>query len=77
MTIFHVPEDKKVTYLLHYIETGAFNMISSKLSPFNPYKQKYADLTAKLEDYNAQAVLKIVEIYRFQQRKEMKRESIQ
>lgn len=66
-----------MTYLLHYIGAGAFNMISSKLLPFDPYKQKYADLTAKLEDYNAQAVLEIAEIYRFQQRKEMKRESIQ
>lgn len=53
MTIFHVPEDKKVAYLLHYIGARAFNMISSKLSPINSYKQKYADLTAKLEDYNA------------------------
>ena len=53
MTIFHVRQDKKVAYLLHYIGAGAFNMVSSKLWPIDPYKQKYTDLAAKLEDYNA------------------------
>ncbi|XP_046145704.1 uncharacterized protein K02A2.6-like [Osmia bicornis bicornis] len=77
VTVFKVPDDQKVAYLLHFIGPVAFDMICDKLSPADPYKQTYANITAKLEDFYAPTPLEIAENYRFHLRKQTEGETIQ
>ncbi|XP_076544259.1 uncharacterized protein LOC143305275 [Osmia lignaria lignaria] len=77
VTVFTVPDDQKVAYLLHFIGPVAFDIICDKLSPADPYKQTYANITAKLEDFYAPTPLEIAENYRFHLRKQTEGETIQ
>ncbi|XP_071652688.1 uncharacterized protein [Temnothorax longispinosus] len=71
-----VPEAQKVTYLLHFIGSAAFDIICDKLAPAEPHDSTYAALTTALAEFYAPASLEIAEIFRFQTRKQQDGESI-
>ncbi|KAK2578792.1 hypothetical protein KPH14_012856, partial [Odynerus spinipes] len=77
ITVFNIKKEKQVAYLLHFIGAPAFDLICDKLAPADPYKQTYANLTAKLEEFYAPTPLEIAENYRFHLRKQAEGEPIQ
>lgn len=77
VTVFKVPEGQQVAYLLHFIGSASFDFICDKLAPADPYTKTYNYLTEKLAEFYAPAPLEIAENYRFHQRKQDERESVQ
>ncbi|XP_046142815.1 uncharacterized protein K02A2.6-like [Osmia bicornis bicornis] len=74
--LFKVEDDNKVPYLLHYIGASAFDVISNKCAPDDPYTCTYRDLVEKLRQFYAPAPLEIAENFRFHQRRQKEGESI-
>nr|XP_012138404.1 PREDICTED: uncharacterized protein LOC105662196 [Megachile rotundata] len=74
--LFKVVEDDKVPYLLHYIGASAFDVISNKCAPDDPYTRNYRDLVQLLGQFYAPAPLEIAENFRFHQRRQKEGESI-
>ncbi|XP_070162295.1 uncharacterized protein [Polyergus mexicanus] len=77
VTVFKIPAEQKVAYLLHFIGSVSFDMICDKLAPVDPYTRMYDFLTEKLAEVYAPAPLEIAENYRFHQRKQSEGEAVQ
>lgn len=75
-TLFKVPEEERVPYLLHYIGSTAFEVIYNKCAPEDPYEQEYNTLVIKLEEFYAPAPLEIAKNFRFYQRRQREEESV-
>lgn len=67
----------RVPYLLHYIGPAAYDIISNKVEPGDPYTKTYAELKQLLADVYAPTSLEIIENFRFHQRKQVEGKTIQ
>ncbi|XP_076280639.1 uncharacterized protein LOC143209180 [Lasioglossum baleicum] len=74
--VFKIQKEDEVPYLLHYIGATAFDMISNKCAPSDPYESTYKSLIQKLGEFYAPAPLEIAENFRFHQRRQKEGESI-
>lgn len=77
ITIFKIPSAQKVLYLLHYIGSGAFDVICNQVAPADPYTMPFDELVTHLGEFYASEPLEIAENFRFYQRKQKDGESIQ
>jgi len=75
--IFGIKEQARVPYLLHYVGPTAFDMLSDRLDPVDPFTGQYDDLVQILQEYYAPAPLEIAENFTFHQRKQQEGESVQ
>ncbi|KAK9695363.1 hypothetical protein QE152_g32632 [Popillia japonica] len=69
-TIFNVPDDKKVGYLLHYMGADAFDTLCDKLAPEDPWLKEYKFLVDYMQQYYNPAPLEIAENFRFNKRRQ-------
>ncbi|KAK9727473.1 hypothetical protein QE152_g19137 [Popillia japonica] len=76
-TIFNVPDDKKVGYLLHYMGADAFDTLCDKLAPEDPWLKEYKFLVDYMQQYYNPAPLEIAENFRFNKRRQQEGESVQ
>ncbi|XP_029165366.1 uncharacterized protein K02A2.6-like [Nylanderia fulva] len=70
ITIFQVPAEQRVLYLLHYIGSAAFDVICNKMAPADPYSTTLEELINNLGEFYAPEPLEIAENFRFHQRKQ-------
>ncbi|XP_029163050.1 uncharacterized protein K02A2.6-like [Nylanderia fulva] len=75
--IFGIKDQARVPYLLHYVGPTAFDMLSDRLDPVDPFTGRYDDLVRCLQEYYAPAPLEIAENFTFHQRKQQEDESVQ
>jgi len=73
--IFGIKDQARVSYLLHYVGSTAFDMLSDRLDPIDPFT--YDDLVKMLQEYYVPAPLEIAENFTFHQRKQHDDESVQ
>ncbi|XP_011168824.1 uncharacterized protein K02A2.6-like [Solenopsis invicta] len=66
--IFNITGDARVPYLLHYVDSAAFDILCDRLDPKDLFKQTFELLTAKLEEFYALPPLEIAENFKFHQR---------
>ena len=74
--LFKVKNEDKVYYLLHHIGAAAFDVLSNKCMPKDPYDLTYNVLVENLREFYAPAPLEIAENFRFHQRRQQEDESM-
>lgn len=74
--IFKVPADQQVLYLLHYVGSGAFDVVCNKVAPADPYAMPFSELIAHLGEFYEPEPLEIAENFRFHQRKQREGEPV-
>lgn len=75
--IFKIQDEERVSYLLHYVEPAAFDILCDRLDPGDPFRQIFESLTSILEEYNDSPPLEIAENFRFHQQRQESGESVQ
>jgi len=68
--IFGIKDQTRIPYLLHYVGPTAFDMISDRLDPVDPFTGRYDDLVKMLQEYYAPAPLEIAENFTFHQQRD-------
>ncbi|XP_070518814.1 uncharacterized protein [Cardiocondyla obscurior] len=75
--IFHIVDNARVPYLLHYVGPAAFDVLCDRLNPADPFLQSYDTLVLKLAEFYEPTPLEIAENFKFHQRKQETGESVQ
>ncbi|KMQ85464.1 hypothetical protein RF55_15974, partial [Lasius niger] len=75
--IFEIAESKKVPYLLHFVGTAAFKMLSNRLAPEDPYEKTFDDIAKLLQEFYEPETLEVAENFKLMQRKQQEGESVQ
>lgn len=57
--IYGILDDVRVPYLLHYMGPAAFDVLCDRIDPEDPFKQTYAVIIQKLEEFYEPAPLEI------------------
>ncbi|XP_070522382.1 uncharacterized protein [Cardiocondyla obscurior] len=75
--IFHIVDNARVPYLLHYVGPAAFDVLCDRLDPADPFLQSYDTLVLKLAEFYEPTPLEIAENFKFHQRRQEAGESVQ
>lgn len=76
-TVFKVPENLKLHYLLHFMGAEAYDILSDKLAPETPETKTYKYVVDTMDQFYDPAPLEIAETFRFQSRKQYEGEGVQ
>jgi len=76
-TIFKVPAENKVPYLLHYLGPTAYNVLADRLAPQDPYEKTYDEIAQRLQDFYEPKPLEVAENFKLMQRKQQEGETVQ
>lgn len=74
--IFSIKDEARVPYLLHYVGPTSFDIVCDQLAE-NPFTVDYVTLTEVLGNFYEPAPLEIAENFKFHQRKQKSKESVQ
>ena len=75
--LFGVIDELKVPYLLHYMGTDAYDILSDKLAPEEPDSKDYEEIVKMMNMFYDPTPVEISEVFRFQCRKQTEGESVQ
>lgn len=74
-TISGIADEKKLTYLLHYMGEEPYNTICDKLAPTKPAASTYKIVVDTLQEYYEPKPLVLVENFKFHKRYQLENES--
>lgn len=75
LNLYDCKEEKRQALLLHFIGTGAYNILCDRLTPSQPEDKTFQEIVSALEEYFEPKPSELVECFRFNMRKQKEGES--
>lgn len=77
LSVSGIPEQKKLTFLLHYMGQDAYNTVCDKLAPEKPSDSNYETVVETLEQFYEPKPLELVENFKFHKRYQLDNETVE